>query len=267
MGNFIKKMAFISLVIISSNYALSVYADTIFETIKTNQGELKSIEINGRGRLVLNNKVIYKSEVERHISIERYFEKFNVVLINEGPRGSECAGYYRFITLKEDNSVSISRAMGNCASPKVIEQQNKILLKFPAYAYPGETWAYEYGQLHKIGQDFAVTPGVWQQSMDGKSDYIEIGIRDKHGDAHKGKSYDAWFIVTSPDGRIYKAKATVNESDFGDVRFPQDFNFGLDKLKSGIYTWKCLVEGGEVADGRFQYVFPEKPGGFKALDD
>jgi hypothetical protein len=33
MGNFIKKLAFISLVIISSNYALSVYADTIFETI------------------------------------------------------------------------------------------------------------------------------------------------------------------------------------------------------------------------------------------
>jgi hypothetical protein len=50
MGNFIKKLAFISLVIISSNYALSAYADTIFETIKTNQGELKSIEINGGGQ-------------------------------------------------------------------------------------------------------------------------------------------------------------------------------------------------------------------------
>jgi len=30
---------------------------------------------------------------------------------------------------------------------------------------------------------------------------------------------------------------------------------------------ECIVEGGEVIDERFQYVFPEKPGGFKALYD
>lgn len=267
MNNFLKTLAFISLLLIISTSAPFAQADRPYESIKTKQGVLKSLEISGKGCLLLNNKVIYKSQVERYVTIEKYFENHNVLLINDGPRGSECAGKYRFVTLKDDGSVSISKEIGNCNLPEVIDQKNKILVKFPAWALPGETWIYENGRITKIGQEYAVTPGVWQTSMGEKLGYIELGIRDKHGDAHQGPSYEAWFIVKGPDGILFKTKKIVKGSTFGTVQFPPDFNHNLDKLKSGIYSWNCVVEGGEVGDGRFQYGGSERPGIFKALDD
>ena len=256
-----------SLLVMILSTALVARADTLYDTIITKNGELKSIEVNGRGRLTLNTKVIYKSAADRYVAVENYFKALNVLLINDGPRGSECEGYYKFITLKEDNTVSISIRIGNCNTPQVIEQKDKIMVKFPAWQFPGETWVYENGKVRKIGQEYAVTPGVWQISMGKKSGYIELGIRDKHGDAHQGLSYDAWFIVNSPDGMVFKAMKIVTGNNWGDVKFAPDFNPKSDKLKSGIYTWKCIVEGGEVGGGRFQYGGSEQPGLFKALDD
>jgi hypothetical protein len=260
---FVKTLALIALWCPLLNLAAPSRADTLLDSIKTSQGEIKSLEVNGRGQLLLNDKVIYKSTTERGVLIEKYFEKPKVLLINDGLRGSECRGKYRFITLKDDGSVAISKEIGNCTGPQVTEQNDQIIVKFPAWHLPGETWTFLNGQLTKTGQEYAVTPGIWQTSVEKNQNFIDLGIRDKHGDAHQGINYTAWFIVTAPDGRIYKAQKRVTRDKFGDVRFPRDFRPKITSLKAGNYHWKCVVEGGEVAKGYFQYTGAAL-GGFKA---
>ena len=260
MGKCSRKLALLSLLLLWSNFAVSAQTDTPEENIQTRQGELK---VDG-WQLRLNGKVIYASKTDAVI-IWKYFEKKSVVLLNDGLRSSECSGKFRFITLKDDGSVTISQEIGNCTIPEIREDNDKITLKFPAWYHPGATWTYVNGRLTKTGQEYAVTPGVWQTSMEAKPDYIDLGIRDKHGDAHQGVRYTAWFVVTGPDGRIYKAHKTVRESASGYVRFPRDFGKKVQPLQNGTYLWKCVVEGGEVAGGRFTYTVTGRPAGFKAV--
>ena len=244
---FVKTLALLALWWPLLNLAAPSWADTLLDSIKTSQGEIKSLEVNGRGQLLLNDKVIYKSTTERGVAIVKYFEKAKVLLINDGLRGSECRGKYKFITLKDDGSVAISREIGNCTCPQVTEQDDKIIVKFPAWHLPGETWTFLNGQLTKTGQEYAVTPGIWQTSMEKHQNFIDLGIRDKHGDAHQGINYTAWFIVTAPDGRIYKAQKRVTRDKFGDVRFPPRFPSQNNQFKS----WKLSMEmhGGRRGGG------------------
>ena len=56
--------------------------------------------------------------------------KYDVFLIEE-VGGSECASYYRFLTIKSEKKYSVSDSYGNCASPIIYMKHNRIKLSFP----------------------------------------------------------------------------------------------------------------------------------------
>lgn len=84
----------------------------------------------------------------------------------------------------------------------------------------------------------------WQSSQ---APVIELGVRNKTGSLDK---FTAVWTVREPDGTLHKATATVERDDSGDVRYPDDFN---TYSRPGRYSWKCLVDGREVATGSFEF--------------
>jgi len=107
--------------------------------------------------------------------------------------------------------------------------------------------AYERSQLGEpVGEPRQEGPSdiVWQQSQ---SVLVELGVRDKYG---RLGSYNALFVVTSPDGNQYRTKRRLSGDEFGYVYFPHDFG---TYAKPGTYSWECIVGGNAVVSGRFEY--------------
>jgi hypothetical protein len=95
---------------------------------------------------------------------------------------------------------------------------------------------------------------TWLESTGLKGQMIELGVCDKNNTYH---AYRATFIVSGPDGQHYQAVKQVvpAQAPWGFVCFPRDFRPVPQKLKPGIYSWKCVVRGRTVINfGRkFEY--------------
>lgn len=76
---------------------------------------------------------------------------------------------------------------------------------------------------------------------------VELGVRNKTGSLDR---FAAVWIVTAPDGSRYGAKARVERLNIGIVKFPDDFQ---TNAKPGRYSWKCLVDGRQIAVGSFEF--------------
>jgi len=95
-----------------------------------------------------------------------------------------------------------------------------------------------------------VKNATWQTSV---SEIVNvnnptIGIRDKWGSL---ESYDALFVVTGPNKKIYKARAKGTGDEFTYVNFPSDF----DKKTSlqGIYKVVFYVNGFVIGRDKFKF--------------
>jgi hypothetical protein len=83
----------------------------------------------------------------------------------------------------------------------------------------------------------------WLQSAGA---VMKLGILNKN-DALP--SYEAIFIVTSPNGKQYKASKHVSR-DWGFVLFPDEFQ-PKTYAGQGEFSWKCVVRGNVVGKGAF----------------
>lgn len=80
---------------------------------------------------------------------------------------------------------------------------------------------------------------------------IQLGVWDKMGEA---KSNKVTFIVTAPNGKQYKAEKSEPLNDWVYASFPEDFSPYPDKTSTYItYSWKCVVDGENVAGGNFKW--------------
>lgn len=95
-------------------------------------------------------------------------------------------------------------------------------------------------------------PHVWLQSA---THQVEIGVCDKYGSG----DFPARFVVTGPDGAVYKAPPEVTDQKrqsgqesyaMAYVHFPSDFRA---RWQEGRYSWQCFVETNCVASGAFEY--------------
>lgn len=84
----------------------------------------------------------------------------------------------------------------------------------------------------------------WQMS-EGVS--VQLGVRDKYGNLGE---YKATFLVKDEKGGEYKTTKIVKNDEFSFVYFPEDFKVNA---KPGLYHWRCIVNGEEIAKGRFLY--------------
>ena len=88
---------------------------------------------------------------------------------------------------------------------------------------------------------------------------VRLGIWDK---MDVDKTDHAVFIVSAPNGKQYKSELNQSLDDWAEVDFPDDFSpFPADTNVYTQYTWKCLVGGKPVANGRFMW------GASKAADN
>jgi hypothetical protein len=86
---------------------------------------------------------------------------------------------------------------------------------------------------------------IWQYSV---APVVKLGIGNK-----EGRSSDRFIVVcvvNAPDDKQYRAQKNVVGINWGYMLFPDDFRTWA---KPGPYTWKCLVDGKEVADGGFEF--------------
>ena len=95
--------------------------------------------------------------------------------------------------------------------------------------------------LFLLGNSASAEP-TWQSST---STTVQLGVRDKYGSIGK---YTATFIVTDPDKKEFTTSITVKNDDFGYVTFPSDFK---TYMKTGKFTWKCVVGGKAIFNGEF----------------
>jgi len=85
---------------------------------------------------------------------------------------------------------------------------------------------------------------TWQQL---ESAQIQLGVRDKYGELD---GYTADFVVIGPNKQKYHVYKKVEGDDFAVVYYPEDFQ---GSSQSGKYTWKCLVNGKPVIEGKFRF--------------
>ncbi len=86
---------------------------------------------------------------------------------------------------------------------------------------------------------------IWQYSVEP---VVKLGIRNKEG--RSSDRFTVVCVVNAPDDKQYGAQKNVVGDNWGDMLFPDDFR---TSAKPGPYTWKCLVNGKEVADGGFEF--------------
>lgn len=94
--------------------------------------------------------------------------------------------------------------------------------------------------------EHATAEPSWQGGVEVKVVAV-LGIRDKFGTLG---SYDAVFIVTTPDNERVSKSIHTSESRSADLVFPDDFNTRWGRL--GTYRWSAQVNGREVLYGSFQ---------------
>jgi hypothetical protein len=91
------------------------------------------------------------------------------------------------------------------------------------------------------------SPGFLQSS----AAVIQLSIWDKFG---VSKTNKATFIITAPSGKQYKAEKSEPLDAWVYVSFPQDFTPYPDNTSVlTTYSWKCFVDGKNVADGKFKW--------------
>jgi len=91
----------------------------------------------------------------------------------------------------------------------------------------------------------AVSIASWQYSA---TPVVKLGIRNKEG---RGlDKFTAVCVVSAPDNKQYKAQANLVGDNWGYIIFPDDFTTWA---KPGPYSWKCLVDSREVANGGFEF--------------
>lgn len=255
---------FINLIILLFIFNNLTLAESSTKTLQMRNGVLRILE-SGRNKIVLlNSQAIYSSE-ELYLHFEKYIKNLgpdDIILFVEGSSATT-VGKYRFITVFKEGGYSISKEAGNGMEPKITIARGKVILNFPAWSVPGETWVYEKAKFKKMGEQHSVTPGSWQYSQAEKNNNIELWVRDKNRDERS--PYEAWFIIDSPDGKVFKIPKRSPKNDGNEpiaVYFPADFKLKLSEVKTGLYKWKCIVEGGVVIEERFTYT---KGKGFRAL--
>lgn len=86
---------------------------------------------------------------------------------------------------------------------------------------------------------------VWQYSA---APVVKLGVRNKEG--RRTERFTAVCVVSAPDDKQYRAQTEVVGDNWGYVVFPDDFPTWA---KPGPYTWQCLVDGKQVADGGFEF--------------
>ena len=95
---------------------------------------------------------------------------------------------------------------------------------------------------------------TWLESTGLKGQMVELGVCDKN-DTYP--AYQATFIVNGPEGQRYQAvkQVVLSQDPWGFVLFPRDFRPAPQKIKPGIYSWKCIVKDRTVINfGRkFEY--------------
>ena len=62
--------------------------------------------------------------------------------------------------------------------------------------------------------------------------------------------FTAVCVVGAPDDKQYRAQTNLVGDNWGYILFPDDFTTWA---KPGPYSWKCLVDGREVANGGFEF--------------
>ncbi|MHB9106925.1 MAG: hypothetical protein ACYDCO_07710 [Armatimonadota bacterium] len=88
------------------------------------------------------------------------------------------------------------------------------------------------------------TEVTWQSSQ---SPQVQLGVRDKFGEMG---GYTADFVVIGPKKAKYHEYKKVGGDDWGYIIFPRDFEVWGEP---GKYTWKCLVNGKPVVEGKFRF--------------
>jgi len=89
---------------------------------------------------------------------------------------------------------------------------------------------------------------IWQESQ---SVTVQLGVRDKFGTLG---GYDVVFEVSAVDGRKVTARKHVSGNEFGDVTFPDDFDFTnqFSLRSAGSFSWRAIV-GGKAAHGSYRW--------------
>jgi hypothetical protein len=88
---------------------------------------------------------------------------------------------------------------------------------------------------------------------------VQLGVWDKFD---VDKTNHVVFVVSTPNGKQYKAERNESLDDWVYVNFPDDFRpYPTNTDIYTQYTWKCLVSGKTAASGRFMW------GNSKAADN
>lgn len=95
-----------------------------------------------------------------------------------------------------------------------------------------------------------VKNATWQTSTPEivNTENPSLGIRDKWGGLG---SYDALFVVTAPNKKVYKARAKGNGDEFTYVNFPSDFDRNTNQR--GTYTVVFYVNGFVIGRDKFKF--------------
>ena len=80
---------------------------------------------------------------------------------------------------------------------------------------------------------------------------LQLGVWDKFD---VDSSDRAVFLVTSAGGKQYRAERRQSLDDWVYVNFPDDFApYPSNTHIYTSYTWKCIVDGKTVANGKFMW--------------
>ena len=96
----------------------------------------------------------------------------------------------------------------------------------------------------------AVKSANWQTSVPEivSTENSSLGIRDKWGSLG---TFDASFVVTAPDKKVYKARSKGKDDEFVYVDFPTDF--GGAPAMAGVYKVVFYVNGIVIGRDKFKY--------------
>ena len=151
----------------------------------------------------LNRKEIYAAPMF-DISIAKSFkniEGYNIDVLVENAGGNICQTYsYRIIRWRSDGQHKISNKFGNCQSPKISQEENKIFLAFKSYTMrhsgktaPAQNWVYENGVLRK-----AALSGLYPRPVLQSPQKNAVMPQENNPDCPKGYIWNFTWNVPNP---------------------------------------------------------------------
>lgn len=75
-----------------------------------------------------------------------------------------------------------------------------------------------------------------------------LGIRDKYGDMG---SFNALFVVTAPNKKVFRAQTTTTQDEWAYVNFPADFDG--NPITNGTYTVVFYADGVVIGRSKFKF--------------